>query len=111
MTENPALTGSPLMLGLSSDELRALLAIGEHRQHAVDDLIIREGTASDCLYVLEEGAVQVEREAGGRRIALARLDEPGDFFGEMSLISTSCPGRPTSEPSSRRGYSPSRRNS
>ena len=30
--------------------------------------------------------MQVEREAGGRRITLARLDEPGDFFGEMSLI-------------------------
>jgi len=86
MTENPALTGSPLVLGLSSDELRALLAIGEHRQHAVDEIIVREGTASDCLFVLEQGAVQVERQAAGRRIALARLDEPGDFFGEMSLI-------------------------
>jgi CRP-like cAMP-binding protein len=72
MTENPALTGSPLVLGLSSDELRALLAIGEHRQHAVDEIIVREGTASDCLFVLEQGAVQVERQAAGRRIALAR---------------------------------------
>ena len=42
--------------------------------------------ASECFFVLEEGAVQVEREAGGRRITLAWLDEPGDFFGEMSSI-------------------------
>ncbi|MFP6643326.1 MAG: cyclic nucleotide-binding domain-containing protein [Candidatus Latescibacterota bacterium] len=86
MIENPALTGSPRLVGLSSDELQTLLAIGEQRQHAVDEVIVREGRASDCLFVLEEGAVQVEREAGGRRITLARLDEPGDFFGEMSLI-------------------------
>ena len=86
MIENPALTGSPRLVGLSSDELQTLLAIDEQRQHAVDEAIVRENTASDYLFVLEEGAAQVEREAGSRRITLARLDEPGDFFGEMSLI-------------------------
>ncbi|MFP6592950.1 MAG: cyclic nucleotide-binding domain-containing protein [Candidatus Latescibacterota bacterium] len=86
MIENPALTGSLRLVGLSCDELQTLIAIGEQRQHAVDEVIVREDTASDYLFVLEEGAVQVEREAGGRRITLSRLDEPGDFFGEMSLI-------------------------
>jgi CRP/FNR family cyclic AMP-dependent transcriptional regulator len=86
MTENPALTVSPLVVGLSTDELQALLDIGERRQHAAGELIVQEGTSSDCLFVLEAGAVQAEREAQGQRVALAKLEEPGDFFGEMSLI-------------------------
>lgn len=86
MTENPALTVSPLVVGLSTDELQALLDIGERRQHAAGELIVQEGTSSDYLFVLEAGAVQAEREAQGQRVALAKLEEPGDFFGEMSLI-------------------------
>ena len=69
-----------MLVGLSAEELQTLLAIGERRQHAPGEMIVQEGTASDCLFVLEEGAVQVEREAGGRRVALATLDEEGDFF-------------------------------
>lgn len=86
MPENPNLAGSPLLVGLSKEEFQALLALGESRQHAAGEIIVQEGTASDCLFVLESGSVQVEREAGGRRVALATLDEEGDFFGEMSLI-------------------------
>ncbi|HJP29430.1 MAG TPA: cyclic nucleotide-binding domain-containing protein [Candidatus Latescibacteria bacterium] len=86
MTENSTLSLSPLLVGLADEELQALLALGERREHAGGEVIVREGTASDCLFVLEQGSVQVEREAGGRRIPLATLDEPGDFFGEMSLI-------------------------
>jgi len=52
MIENPALTGSPRLVALSSDELQTLLAIGEQRQHAVDEVIVREDTASDYLFVL-----------------------------------------------------------
>ena len=52
MIENPALTGSLRLVGLSCDELQTLLAIGEQRQHAVDEVIVREDTASDYLFVL-----------------------------------------------------------
>lgn len=86
MSENQVLTGSPLLVGLSTDELQALLAISEGRQHAADEIIVHEGTASDCLFVLESGAVQVERQNGAHRVALATLADTGDFFGEMSLI-------------------------
>ncbi len=86
MPENQAFTGSPLFVGLSAEELQSLLALAESRQHAAGEIIVQEGTASDCLFVLTSGAVQVEREAGGRCVALATLNEAGDFFGEMSLI-------------------------
>jgi CRP/FNR family cyclic AMP-dependent transcriptional regulator len=86
MIEHSTLSNSPLLVGLSADELDSLLALGEHRDHAEGEIIVEEGTESDCLFVLQQGAVQVERKAQGQRITLATLDEPGDFFGEMSLI-------------------------
>lgn len=83
---NPAIAGSPLLVGLADEELRDLVAIGQQRTYADGETVVREGSASDCLFVLESGAVAVEREADGRRVELACLDEAGAFFGEMSLI-------------------------
>ena len=86
MIENSTLSTSPLLVGLSADELQSLLALGEQRDHSVGEIIVQEGTASDCLFVIQQGVVQVERNVPGQRVILATLDEPGDFFGEMSLI-------------------------
>lgn len=84
--DNTFLSGSPLLVGLATDELQALIGISETRQHGQGDLIVQQGTASDCLFILLAGAVQVERQHNSQRVILASLDEPGDFFGEMSLI-------------------------
>lgn len=86
MVERESLSTSPLLVGLSDDELASLLDIGERREYGDGELVVKEGTASDCLFVLEQGAVRVEREVAGKRIELARIDESGAFFGEMSLI-------------------------
>ena len=77
---------SPLLVGLTDDELAGLLQICEARAYAAGDLIVQEGTASDCLFLLEAGAVSVQRQVDGGAVELARLDEAGSFFGEMSLI-------------------------
>ena len=45
------------------------------------DVIFREGDAGDCLYVIREGAVDITL---GNRVL--KLMQPGDIFGEMSLI-------------------------
>ena len=75
---------SPLLLGLTEEEVEALLGVAEWRRYGADELIVREGTTSDCLFVLARGSVAVERDGG--RVQLATLAEVGDFFGEMSLI-------------------------
>ncbi len=77
---------SPLLLGLTGEEEEALLAAGEHRSYDDGTLIVEQGTASDCLFILTGGIVQVEHRDGDRSIPLARLEEAGEFFGEMSLI-------------------------
>lgn len=85
-SEHGLLSGSPLLLGLAPDELDDLVSAAERRSYRADELVVDEGTASDCLFVLLKGSVRVERELDGRRVTLATLVDGGDFFGEMSLI-------------------------
>ena len=77
---------SPLLLGLTDAEVETLLAAAEERSYGDGELIVEQNTPSDCLFILTDGAVQVEHREGARSIPLARLDQSGEFFGEMSLI-------------------------
>jgi len=49
------------------------------------ELIVRQGDAGECMYVVQSGKVEVLREEDGREVLLAELGE-GDFFGEMALF-------------------------
>jgi CRP-like cAMP-binding protein len=58
--------------------------LAEHMQErlvARGDAVVHEGESGDALYVLAEGALNVDREG----ITLDRM-VPGDVFGEMSLL-------------------------
>ena len=48
-------------------------------------VIVRQGEAGDCMYVIQEGRVAVIQERDGREVPLAVLGT-GDFFGEMALF-------------------------
>jgi len=47
--------------------------------------IARQGEIGECMYVIQEGQVEVVREQDGAEVRLATLGE-GDFFGEMALF-------------------------
>jgi flavin-dependent dehydrogenase len=49
------------------------------------EVIVREGETGECMYVIQEGQVEVLLEKGGKQARLAVMGE-GDFFGEMALI-------------------------
>jgi len=49
------------------------------------EVIVREGETGDCMYVIQEGQVEVWFETEGTQARLAVMGE-GDFFGEMALI-------------------------
>src|SRR6202163_2262300 len=62
-----------------------LTQIAEHmvkRHYMPGEIIIREGEVGHELFLVSEGAVQVERSGG----EVARLG-PGEFFGELALMS------------------------
>lgn len=49
------------------------------------EFIIRQGELGDCMYVIQEGEVEVLFEKNGEVVSLAVMGE-GDFFGEMALF-------------------------
>lgn len=50
------------------------------------EIIIRQGDSGNCMYVIQEGKVEVLRNNNGSEVRLAVRNE-GDFFGEMALFS------------------------
>ena len=53
--------------------------------YGAGEFIIREGEVGTCMYVVQQGEVEVFVESGGEEIQLNVL-EPGSFFGEMALF-------------------------
>lgn len=49
------------------------------------EVIVRQGECGDCMYVIQEGQVEVVERKGEKEIHLAILGE-GEFFGEMALF-------------------------
>ena len=49
------------------------------------EVIVRQGEAGDCMYVIQTGQVEAILEKEGKEVHLAVLGE-GDVFGEMALF-------------------------
>ena len=49
------------------------------------EMIIKQGTTGNCLYVIQEGQVEVVKETIEGEVKVAELGET-DFFGEMGLF-------------------------
>jgi CRP-like cAMP-binding protein len=76
-----ALRSAPLFADLDDADLRGILAIGRTERFDAGAPIVREGDAGDGMYLVLEGAAEVD--VGGRFHRMG----PGDFFGEMALLS------------------------
>ena len=71
----------PLFTGLTPEQREVLVLHFTPRTAQPGERIIRAGDKADSVYFISSG--QVEVSVGGKRIKLG----PGDFFGEMALIS------------------------
>ena len=49
------------------------------------EVIIRQGEKGDCMYVVQEGQVQILREESGNEIPL-RIASTGELLGEMAIF-------------------------
>ena len=49
------------------------------------EIIIRQGEVGNCMYVIQEGKVEVLIESDGKEIQVA-VREQGDFIGEMAIF-------------------------
>lgn len=78
----------PLFRELQSEALERLAAAARRQHYDHGELLVREGETGDSLFVIEAGEVRVAKSDAsldGTMVELARLG-PGDFFGEMSLL-------------------------
>lgn len=57
--------------------------VGKSYKHG--ETICRQGDPSECMYVIQEGKVEVIREDGDNEIPLTTMNEK-DFFGEVPLF-------------------------
>jgi small-conductance mechanosensitive channel len=71
---------------LSDGQIEQLASSSAKLRYAEGETLVRQGTPGDSLYLIRSGTAQVEVSgAGGSRATVATLG-PGDFFGEMSLL-------------------------
>lgn len=64
------------------DEVLALCTGLPRRALAAGERLVVEGAHDARMYVLERGSVAIHRDG----VALTRVDEPGAFLGEMSVL-------------------------
>jgi putative ABC transport system ATP-binding protein len=76
------LKGVEAFKNLTPHELTNVAERMTRRQFMPNEVIVREGEVGEELFLISEGEVEVDRE--GQEVA--RLG-PGDFFGELSLMS------------------------
>ncbi len=55
------------------------------RWYKDDEIICRQGELGDCLYVVQEGQVELMRRDGSREYCLGMV-EKGEFWGEGGLL-------------------------
>jgi len=48
-------------------------------------VLFEEGQAADCMYVIQQGEVEIRRRVGDTARVIAVLS-PGEFFGEMAIL-------------------------
>jgi CRP/FNR family cyclic AMP-dependent transcriptional regulator len=59
------------------------------RSLAPGETVFDEGDPGDRLYVIQSGEIELTREGPGGQRVVARLG-PGDFFGELSVVTGEC---------------------
>jgi CRP-like cAMP-binding protein/flavin-dependent dehydrogenase len=57
--------------------------LGKHYQDG--EIIVRQGDVGDCMYVVQDGFVEVLFESGDQEVQLNLLGK-GEFFGEMAIF-------------------------
>jgi CRP-like cAMP-binding protein len=80
------LTHVPVFASLAADDLELVAEVCHPRRFGANEVVFREGDASNTCYLVRSGHARAVREhADGRQIALATFG-PGDIFGELAMF-------------------------
>ncbi len=73
----------------TAGELLALLKLAKSEPFQKDEVIFKEGTRGDKMYIILNGAVRISRPIGGGKEEVLVTLQPGACFGEMGVIDQS----------------------
>lgn len=62
-----------------------MFQIAAYEKYKDGQVIFKEGTHGDWLYMVEEGAVEISRIVNGKKIPITTFKE-GEIFGEVAYI-------------------------
>lgn len=80
-----ALRAVPLFRYLPDESMKQLVDTATLVGAPPGSILIEEGEVGDAFYVIVYGNLRVSHDVGGRHLNLALL-QPGDFFGEWSIL-------------------------
>ncbi len=55
------------------------------KAYSAGEILVRQGEVGDCMFVLQEGEVEILKEEDGKE-AVVDILLPGEIFGEMAII-------------------------
>jgi len=58
---------------------------GLGREYKAGEIIVRQGDAGNCMFVIQTGEVEALAESDGKELRLRTMG-PNEFFGEMALF-------------------------
>ncbi len=76
----------PLFSSVPSEQINKIADLFTRETHRKDDIICRQGSPGDSMYVIRSGIVSIFKKMGDRDVYVTDLKR-GDFFGEISLLS------------------------
>jgi CRP-like cAMP-binding protein len=86
-TDTTALLASTeIFRTLDPESLAALAAGTRERRLRAGEEVVRQGERGSSLFIIQQGLLEVRVEAGGISPKVAPYLRPGDFFGEMALL-------------------------
>ena len=80
------LLATPFFGGLSNASLDLLLSMLVERRFEIGAAVVAEGEPGRSMFIVHSGKLEVSRRGKGEPVIHISVLEPGDFFGEMTLI-------------------------
>lgn len=77
---------SAILAALDEQQLRELLRQGRYERHEAGSTLLREGTTSATVVLLQDGRVKVTNVTEDGREALLAIRGPGDVLGELGAL-------------------------
>jgi len=81
---------TPIFSTLDSSSLKKIFGFFKEKTYSSDEVLFKEGTLGDTLFIIKEGAIKISRTAkDGEEETSRALRREGDIFGESGFLDES----------------------